>query len=1064
MFINLHNHTMYSLLDSISKPEDIVNKLKQIKQNAFAVTDHGHCYNTPQIYKLFKDNGIKLIYGIESYICKDMDIKDKNDRYNHLVLLAYNETGRLNINKLIHIGNTIGKYYKPRIDYSALVKHKEGLIVLSACMASEIQRAITEGDITTAKNIASKYKKDFGENYYLEIQSHRGEQLQINKSVLKIANELDIPYVITSDSHYINEEDMNLHSVFVTIDQKRDVGESYKDCFIQSEEDVYNILSSTLTREEIKAGINNTQIIAGKCNVDIPLSAPVVPHMQIPDKFNTELDYLKHLCNKGWIKRGINKKSKEEQKEYKDRLFYEIDAIVKMGFESYFLMVYDYANIAKRRGIARGSAGGSLVAYLLNIVDIDPIRYKLYFERFIDVSALDLIEKGQITKKELKIPDVDLDFGEEDRSKILEYITRKYGRGKVVSIGTFHFLKARGAIKDIGRALGVSFEVTNKMTKNIENETIYEALELGLLDEYKEDYSDLFNYATKLSGLPKSFGVHACGKIISTQVIDYYHPTTEVDGNIVYECDMDAVESLGLVKIDLLGLRTIDMIYDTLDMIGEDYNYINPNTIDFYNDDVLKVFNEGLTNGIFQFESDGMKKVLDKVQVSGIEDIGACNALYRPGAKNYIDDYAARKNGLSEIEYLHPDLEPILKETYGCLVYQEQLIEIGRLANLKNPDLLRKATGKKIEKLLNSLETEVKDGLINRGWKQEQVNKIWDDMVMFGKYAFNKSHSSAYGIIAYMTAYLKHYHPKEFYACLLNSYKGDIKKISNVLKEKSVMGIKIEPFNWRNTSSLCNVVDGKIRYGISLIKGLNDRVSDELSALSDMNFDSFSVYLSALKEKTSLNSKQTDILIKLNFFNEFGESQKLLNVYEIFSLLYGKKQIKKEKVKELKLPEDIIKKHSRETGKSYLDCNMIEIIKEYENSLPNKKLDIEYQLQAETEFLGMPITRYKTPTDYVAVLGIDTKYTPRLTCYQLNNGTIKTYTLWKNKLYSSPTSECPEVKQLINKHDIIEINKGTYEKKKKLEDGTKVGTGEFVDTIKSFVVLRKYIEKDVKKK
>jgi len=545
---------MFSLLDSISKPEDIVNKVKSMKQDAVAITEHGNVFSSVKMFKLCKENNIKFIYGCEFYICENRFEKNKESKYNHITVLAENEQGRLNINKLVSLGYLEGFYYKPRIDFELLKQHKEGLIILSGCMASQLQRTLITQGYERAKEVVQKFKQTFGKNYYLEIQSHRDlTQQKLNRQIVDLAKEFDIEYVVTADSHFINEEDHELHSIFVQIGQEREAGETYADTQLQSEEEVWQRLIS-LTNEEKEEAIKTTQIIKDRCaNNIIPLSAPIIPHVPIPNEFANEVEYLKHLCNEGWKKREINKLPKEKQKIYKERLYYEFNAVKEMGFEGYFLLVQSYANTVKRRGIARGSGGGSLIAYLLNIVDIDPIKYGLYFERFIDVSALDLLKEGKIKPEELKIPDIDLDFGREDREKVIKFIEQTYGKDKFACLGSFQYIWDKSAIKDVGRILGIPFEVTNEITKKLGDEEIDEAINNGTLNEYIEKYPKLFDYAKRLTGLPRQFSMHPCGRIVSTKELTYFTGILQNENEIVLQCDMEDAEMLGLVKVDALG-------------------------------------------------------------------------------------------------------------------------------------------------------------------------------------------------------------------------------------------------------------------------------------------------------------------------------------------------------------------------------------------------------------------------------------------------------------------------------------------------------------------------------
>ena len=767
--VHLHVHTKYSLLDATIKIEELAEKLKAIGQNAIAITDHGNLYGAVEAYKVLSDNGIKTITGCEMYICDDVNIQNKDSKYYHLILLCKNNQGRLNLNHLVTESCNYKYYGKPRIDFSMLEKYHDGLICSSACMAGEISRAISDNDVDTARQIAKKYRNLFGEDFYIEYQSHENEEQQkLNAKLIQLANELNIKYYVTCDAHYLNKEDQKYHSVFVRIGSMREAGETYDDCYIQSEQEILE--KCYLTTKYNEEAIRVTEEIAAKCENTIPLSAPILPHVPIPEQFSTEEDYFKYLCNKGFKEKGFADwnldqwkqyytetveidgeqvtrqlaeftSAKEIRDRYIDRCRYEMNAIVKMGFVGYYLLVHSYVTCVNRRGIARGSGGGSLLAYLSGIVDIDPIKYGLYFERFVDVGALSLLENGQITKKELKIPDFDTDFAPSERDIAVEFVSKRYGSENFVAIGQFGYIKAKGAIKDIGKVLGIPFEVTNTMTKTLDNETtIQDALDLGLLDAYKSDYPELFVYASHLAGLPKSFGVHPCGKIICMNPAVTYNAVeyNENKNEMVLQGDMHTADDLGLVKCDFLGLRTLDVIYDVLDMIGKDYDYIAPHKINTSDKLVWNEFAEGHTDCIFQFESPGMKRMLKDMKCDNIENLSAANALYRPGSKDYIPNYVGRKNGTEEITYLHPDLEPILSNSYGIIVFQEQLIEIGRLAGLSNPDELRKATAKKKPKLMAKIEPELKGGLMNRGWTQQQVDDLWTTILQFAKYSFNK--------------------------------------------------------------------------------------------------------------------------------------------------------------------------------------------------------------------------------------------------------------------------------------------------------------------------------------
>lgn len=1010
--VDLHVHTCKSLLDSTIKLEELVIRSKELNRKALCVTEHGNLYSSIELYKLCQQYGLKYVMGCEIYITpQHPSIKNKENKYSHLIVIAKNEVGRLNLIKLVSEGNKYKYYGKPRVDYDMLLKYKDGLIVSAACLGGEIQRAIIDNNIDMAKEIAIKYKRDFKEDYYLELQSHRDDvQRIVNRKIIEIANELNIKYIITSDAHYLTEADKKYHNIFVQIGQAREAGEFYTDCFIQTEEEIYKFCDN-MTIDEIKFAIDNTDEIAEKCNVNIPLSAPIMPHINIPQQFKDEMEYLKWLCVQGFKTKKINKLSKEKQKEYLDRLKYELSTIREMGFEGYYLLVESYANSVRRRGIARGSGGGSLVAYLTNIVDIDPIKYGLYFERFLDVGALELLKNGVITKSQLKIPDVDLDFGKKDRDDIMNNIINKYGSDRVVALGSFQYIWAKGAIKDIGKVLNIPFEITNKITKNLSEESIEEALELGLLDEYRNEYPELFIYAEKLAGLPKAFSMHPCGKVIAMKELTYYN-AVEIsdDGELILQGDMHTAEDLGLVKIDILGLRTVDVIYDVLDMINKDYDYIAPHNLNFNDSNVLENFRNGFTDGIFQFESEGMKKTLKDIEVSELNDLFVANALYRPGSMKFIENYALRKKGLEEYEFLHPDLEKILGNTFGIIVFQEQLIEIGRLAKLTNPDELRKATAKKNEKLLAKLKPELYDGLKRRGWTIQQLDTLWDIMLDFAKYSFNLSHSAAYAIIAYICMYLKTYHPKEFICAWINSYGGKLDKLAICKREADRLGIKLKTGNWREIDGLCVVKEDYIKLGTLIIKYCNTRIASELSNLSNNEYKSFVDLIQDIKLHTTINNRQLKIFTELNLFNDFGNNKKLLSVVKQYEKRLNNKNLKE----------------------STIEKRLIEL-NEFETQQEDESLSAKRQIASEKENMGFESSIYsKLPNNIYIVTEIDDKYTPKLRMYNLSNGNILNVKCNKKDINLNPFGEF----SVIAIQEIIKRNKN------KLVDGEWVRTEE----------------------
>lgn len=888
-FINLHLHSSYSLLDGMSKIEDIVQRVKSSRQKSFALSEHGNVFSSVKAHKLAKKEGLKHIYAMEAYITENRFIKDKNKRYYHLTILAKNERGRLNLNKLSSLGYLEGMFYKPRIDHELLELHKEGLIILSGCPAGELQNALTSGDYDNfseitesnkdkAKEVIGWYRSVFGSDYYLEIQAHRDERQQkINRVIVNLAHELNIPYVATTDSHYTSEEDKELHNIFIQIGTNREAGETYDDCFIMTAQQVYDRLDS-LTPDERELAVRTSLLIADKCNVDLPLSEPIIPHVDIPEGFDNEIAYLKELINKGWKRREI--KRRKDVQSYKERLNYEFNAITKMGFEGYFLLVESYVNSVTRRGIARGSSGGSLIAYLLGVTEIDPIKYGLYFERFIDVGALDQLESGEITRKELKIPDIDSDFGTSDRDKVVKFITEKYGEDKFAAIGQFGYIWDKSAVKDVGRVLNIPFSVTNMMTQQMGDLTIEYMREAGVNTHWFEEYPKLFEYAEKIAGLPKSFGVHPCGKIISIKEIDYYTAVASNDGTIVFQGDMDDTDDLGLVKVDILGLKSLDVIYDTLDMIGEDYDYIDPDKLDFSDENVLNLFREARTDGVFQMESIGMKETLRKVEPDTIDDLGVVNALFRPSSMKFIDHYADRKKGLEEVSYLHKNLEDILNETNGIWVFQEQMITLAKLSGMRSPDTIRKAIGKKRLDLMEKCKDELFDGLRKLNWNEDQLATLWQEMIDFSSYSFNKAHSSSYAIIGWQMAKLKHYHPVEFMTALLNSKIGKIDELSHYISECQRMNIKVNVPDINKSQRKFTRENGEIIFGLTAIRAIGDPTVDLIEELrkdfKDIHkreFESFKEFYEFNRDLPLVDLLPSDATINLIKAGAFGDNK-----------------------------------------------------------------------------------------------------------------------------------------------------------------------------------------------
>lgn len=1050
--VHLHTHSMFSLRDSIIRPEDLIERLKEIGQDTVAITDHGGSLGGVTLYQTLKKAGIRYIHGCEFYICPCVFVKDKDAKYYHLVALCKDEKGRQNLNKLISISERPeNRYFKPRIDFDLLTQYGDGLIIMSACLAGEISRAILDGDINEAIKTAVHYRARFGPDYYLEIQAHNDpQQIAVNREIVKIAKQLGIPCVVTTDAHYTWEADRKYQTKYAFNGSYKEDGEAYIDCFVQSEQEVRDRLFY-LDSDTVDELIRNTHQIADKCRMEIPLSAPIMPKVDTPPEFPSNHDWLVTLCTDGF-KRKLNidpvarmnvsqnglQHNRDVIDTYVDRYEYELNALDKMGFVDYILLVYSYASVGKRRGIARGSGGGSLINYLTDITNIDPIEHGLYFERFIDVSALSKLESGEITAKELKIPDIDLDFSKDSCDDVLKFLYQKYGEDKVASIGKFGTNQTKGTIRDMCKVLGVGLTEADLIAKSFESCEIDEvdrmiSGELPMVEsakdaaEYVKRYPELFEYVRKLNGLPKSFGLHACGKIVSTKDLDYYLPSCYDANGIRYlQGDMHDVEDMGLVKIDVLGLRTLDAEYDTLEQSGEDSEFLNPKQ-DYSDEKVLNIFRKGDTVGIFQMSSPGMKKTLKNMNVSGIEDLSAANALFRPGSLQYIDNYCRRKAGEEQFEYLHPDLEPILKNTYGIIVFQEQLIEIGRMAGLHNPDQLRKATGKKNPALLAEVQPELHEKLLARGWSEAQFNKLWSDMLEFARYSFNKSHSSAYAIIAYMTAKQKAYYPAEFYCGLCNSYigKSDFVKseAAEIVGDMMRHGIRIEPANFRNDHRRCNVKDGKVLWGIPLIRDCNIALGEALYELRDTDQKHFWRVAKILWDK-GMKSK-VGVLVRLGFFHEYGTAKELLRVLDIAELfkMGDRKSIKKSAVAGNDFMVDALKRYGCSVNAKgeelstfkIFDCEAIlDVCEDHIKTLNLGGFDNKEMILTQREYIGalaMPTGKKADQRRLFvnAVFQLNRKSDGKLFGYNvaytsIGSGVTNTMTVFSERFYEDPIS------------------------------------------------------------
>ena len=839
-FAHLHVHTEYSLLDGSNKIKECVARVKELGMNSVAITDHGVMYGVIDFYRAAKAAGIKPVLGCEVYVAPGSRFDKEavgsgDDRYYHLVLLAENDIGYHNLMKIVSRGFTEGYYYKPRVDIEVLQEFHEGIIALSACLAGEVQKNILRGMYEEGKAAALRYQDIFGKgNFFLELQDHGMQEQQIvNQSLLRMAQETGIELVATNDVHYTYAEDVKPHDILLCIqtgkkledeDRMRYEGGQY---YIKSEEEMRQLFPYALQ------ALENTQKIADRCNVEIEFGVTKLPKYDVPEGY-TSWEYLNELCFK-----GLEERYQPVIEELKERLNYELSTIKNMGYVDYFLIVWDFIRYARDHDImvgpGRGSAAGSLVAYTLGITQLDPIRYDLLFERFLN-------------PERVSMPDIDVDFCFERRQEVIDYVRRKYGDDCVVQIVTFGTLAARGVIRDVGRVMDLPYAQVDTIAKMIPQElniTIDKALKMN--PELKKTYEDqpeihdLIDTARRLEGLPRHTSMHAAGVVISQKDVSEYVPLSRAqDGSIVTQFTMTTLEELGLLKMDFLGLRTLTVIQNAVHLIEQDTGvHLDMQQIDYNDKKVLDSLGTGRSDGVFQLESAGMKNFMKELKPQSLEDVIAGISLYRPGPMDFIPQYIRGKNHPDTIQYDCPQLEPILKPTYGCIVYQEQVMQIVRnLAGytLGRSDLVRRAMSKKkaavMEKERQNFvygnEAEGVPGCIANGISEQVANKIYDEMIDFAKYAFNKSHAAAYAVVSYQTAFLKYYYPVEFMAALMTSVIEMPNKVAEYIQVCRQMGISILPPDVNCGIYGFSVDHGAIRYGLSAIKSVGRPVINAL--------------------------------------------------------------------------------------------------------------------------------------------------------------------------------------------------------------------------------------------
>ena len=846
-FVHLHTHTEYSLLDGSNKIKNYVARVKELGMNSAAITDHGVMYGVVEFYKEAKAAGINPIIGCEIYVAPnsrfDRELSHGDDRYYHLVLLAENNQGYANLMKIVSIGFTEGYYYRPRVDFETLEKYHEGLIALSACLAGEIPRYLVRGQYEEAKDIALKYQNCFGkENFFLELQNHGiKEQNLVNQQLLRMSEELGIELVCTNDIHYTYAEDMEAHDVLLCIQTGKKITDTDRmlyeggQYYVKSEEEMKGLFGYALQ------ALENTQKIADRCHVELEFGNYKIPKYEVPEGFDTAETFLKHICDKGFEEKyKKNPEYNEAQcSEIYDSMLYELDIIRKMGFVEYILIVWDYINWCREHdcwvGPGRGSAAGSRVCYCTGITNIDPVKYNLLFERFLN-------------PERVSMPDIDVDFEYAERYRAIEYVTEKYGKDSVTQIVTFGTMAARGVIKAVGKVLDFPYAEMDRVAKMVPMElniTIDKALKMN--PEFRSLYEgdpqmhELIDMAKKLEGLPNHTSVHAAGVVIYPGVASDYVPLGRAsDGSPTAEYNMVQLEELGLLKMDFLGLRTLTVLKDAVKNIKASKGIdVDIDHIDFNDKKVLDFIGTGKTEGVFQLESAGMQNFMKELKPQNFEDIVAGISLYRPGPMDFIPNYIKGKNNPQEISYVTPELESILEPTYGCIVYQEQVMQIvQKLAGytMGQADNIRRAMSKKKQYVIDAErknfvygdEASGIKGCIANGISEQAANSIYDSMVDFAKYAFNKSHAAAYAVISVQTAWLKYYYPVEFMAALMTSVIDNSAKASEYLYHCKELGIKVLPPDINLGQGEFTAEGANVRYGLYAIKSLGRNVIDKI--------------------------------------------------------------------------------------------------------------------------------------------------------------------------------------------------------------------------------------------
>ncbi|MBQ8279035.1 MAG: DNA polymerase III subunit alpha [Roseburia sp.] len=949
-FTHLHVHTEFSLLDGSNKIKEYVARVKELGMDSAAITDHGVMFGVIDFYKAARAAGINPILGCEVYVAPnsrfDRESSHGDDRYYHLVLLAENNQGYQNLMKIVSKGFVDGYYYKPRVDMEVLETYHEGIIALSACLAGEVQRYLVRGMYEEAKEVAYKYERCFGKgNFFLELQDHGiPEQKTVNSQLLRLSQDTGIELVATNDIHYTYADDAEAHDILLCIQTGKKLSDENRmryeggQYYVKSEEEMRALFPYALQ------AIDNTAKIAERCHVEIEFGVTKLPHFEVPEGYDS-WTYLNKLCHEGLVRRYP-----DNHEEMAPRLDYELGVIKNMGYVDYFLIVWDFINYARTHGIpvgpGRGSAAGSLVSYTTGITNIDPIRYSLLFERFLN-------------PERVTMPDIDIDFCFERRGEVIDYVVEKYGKDCVTQIITFGTLLAKGVIRDVGRVMDLPYSFCDTIAKMIPNElgiTIDKALvmnpELRAMYESDPSVKTLIDMSKRLEGLPRHSSMHAAGVVISQQAMDEYVPLSRAsDGTLTTQFVMTTIEELGLLKMDFLGLRTLTVIKNAVDLVEKNHGIkIDVDNIDYDDKKVLDSIGTGKCDGVFQLESAGMKSFMKELKPQSLEDVIAGISLYRPGPMDFIPKYIKGKNEPESITYVCKELEPILEPTYGCIVYQEQVMQIVQdLAGytMGQADNIRRAMSKKKQYVIDAerqnfvygnAEQGIK-GCIANGISEAAANQIYDSMVDFAKYAFNKSHAAAYAVVAYQTAYLKYYYPVEFMAALMTSVIDNTKKVSEYIYSCRQMGINVLPPDINEGEGVFSAVNGNIRYGMYAIKSIGRPVVDLLleERAANGTYKTLQSFLERISSR-EVNKRAVENLIKAGACDGLdGNRQQMMNIYAIVMDNLANE-----------------KKKSMSGQMTLFDFAAEEDKADYEIKLPNMpEYDKEIRLGFEKEVLGI---------------------------------------------------------------------------------------------------------------